>query len=290
MSGILADSCGASAPIDLYIANYGNDANSGLSGTSPVKTLSALNTLITATGPRSRVNLQDGGSWVGLLKPGQAIKGVKIFTSASITAGLAGWWRFLEGSGTTVADSSPSGITGTFSGVQVPTWDTGVPGLSGSAISFSGWKTYISLGSPSQLSLTNDAPFSFCQWIYPISGGPQGYGKIFSTGGFNVYFDQTSNRIKFVDRNSVEVFLTAAVTLNAWIHFGVVYSGTDLNAYINGTSVYGPTTRAGAGGGGASYIANSDGNTGAQCKSQDVRFYTRALSSTEMAAIAAKQG
>jgi hypothetical protein len=73
--------------------------------------------------------------------------------------GLAGWWKFDEGSGSSAADASGNGNTGTL--VNGPTWTTG---KIGQALNFDGVNDYVTLGNPASLQLTGAITVS--AWVY----------------------------------------------------------------------------------------------------------------------------
>src|SRR3989338_7429030 len=82
-------------------------------------------------------------------------------------SGLAGHWKFDEGSGTTAGDSSGNNNAGTLTNSP--------PGVSGAdakigagALQFDGVDDYVNLGSPS--SLDNLASSTVAAWIYLTKG------------------------------------------------------------------------------------------------------------------------
>ena len=76
-------------------------------------------------------------------------------------AGLVGYWKFDESSGTTAADSSGQGNNGTLSGG--PVWQpTG--GKVGGALSFDGIDDRVDIAG-SVAYATQNAPFSFSAWF-----------------------------------------------------------------------------------------------------------------------------
>jgi hypothetical protein len=80
------------------------------------------------------------------------------------TSGLVAHWKFDENSGTSAADSSGNGHTGTLT--SGATWSTG---QSGSATSLDGADDYAQVGAQSSLVMTSTASFS--AWIYPTGAG-----------------------------------------------------------------------------------------------------------------------
>jgi hypothetical protein len=90
-------------------------------------------------------------------------------TQNPLPSGLVAGYRFSEGNGTTTADISGNGITGTL--VGSPTWTTGEYG---GGLSFSG-TNYVDLGNPAILQLTGSMTLS--AWI-KISSFPADDGAI----------------------------------------------------------------------------------------------------------------
>src|SRR5207253_1760619 len=88
------------------------------------------------------------------------------------TAGLVGYWKFDENSGTTTADTSGNGNTGTLIGGAA--WAVG---NTGSAASLVGVDDYVQVGPQASLAMTSTATFS--AWIYPTGPGSMAtYGGI----------------------------------------------------------------------------------------------------------------
>src|SRR5262249_56144284 len=89
-------------------------------------------------------------------------------TSASVTvtvsnaapAGLVGAWGFEEGTGTTTADVSTHGLTGTLSNA---TWVT--TGKFGKALSFNGTNAWVTVADNTLLHLTNGMTLE--AWVNP---------------------------------------------------------------------------------------------------------------------------
>ncbi len=80
--------------------------------------------------------------------------------------GLVGWWSFDEGSGTTAADGSGFGATGSF--VGTPTW---TQGELGTALQFDGTQGVVSISDSSVSELQLQPPFTISEWLYPTLGG-----------------------------------------------------------------------------------------------------------------------
>lgn len=206
-----------------------------------------------------------------------------------ITNGIVGWWKFNEGSGTTTADSSGNGNTGTLTGGSPPVWGTPPGGLQ-----FGNNVSYVDIGSgsvPSALRLVSAG--TFCNWFYCTSVANQscmiavgvddstflhGYGSDISAGNSFFYFgnDTTDGSITFVP---------TTFSLNTWYHFACTWNGVNMFEYLNGSQIKQ-----------RSQNITMNWNTIASCRIgnsssgfipflgnlDDVRIYNRALSGTEL--------
>jgi len=219
-------------------------------------------------------------------------------TSADITTGLVSHYKLDETSGTAATDSFGTN-TGTLT--NGPIWTTG---KLNNALSFDGVNDYVSMGSPS--SLDNMETVTYSAWIYRtgncyvIAGGP--YRSIIAHGAdydSNFRFGSDSCQLKFnwrysgddVDSKSAASY---AIPLNTWKHVAVTYDATgDRKAriYIDGAEVVylfqvaSTGTRQDV----SAYNLNI-GNNGDENYSRffpgkidDVRVYSRALTSADIA-------
>jgi hypothetical protein len=78
-------------------------------------------------------------------------------------SGLVGWWKFDEGTGTTVYDSSGNGHTGAF--VNSPTWVAGRIG--GWALSFDGVSSFVRIPSSTDFDFNLTHEYTISAWVYP---------------------------------------------------------------------------------------------------------------------------
>lgn len=205
-------------------------------------------------------------------------------------------YLFTEGSGTSVADSTGNGNTGTFNSSGHPAWSGSVPsyGVFGSAAgsvnySTAGSSEIISTGTANTLAPYNGA-WTFCSWIYPtvdVVGG--GDPRIFARG--SVYFALAATKLLYISiAGAVEGdFFTAnnAVTYNTWQHVCASVDGgttsTNWKVYVNGVSqsknaggnVTTPTSNSGA----TTYIGNvSSGLRSSGSNMTDVMFFNTQVS------------
>jgi hypothetical protein len=173
--------------------------------------------------------------------------------AASAAPSVVGLWRFNEGSGSNVLDSSGLGNNGVLQGENgnVPAWVAGQTGF-GTALSFTNDGTdhaYVSI--PGALSLlvgqTATNAWSITAWAYESSDGTgsfvASYGRLWAMDdGATLYFDSGAS----ID---AEMYTWSETTtawqiawgigppvvpvLDAWVHWALVYDGANLTLYLN---------------------------------------------------------
>jgi hypothetical protein len=166
---------------------------------------------------------------------------------------VVGLWRFDEGSGTNVADSSGLGHNGTITGENgnVPVWVGGQAGF-GSALQFTdngADHSYVTIPGAASLMIGQTAtnPWSMTAWVYESSGGTgdfiAAYGRVLATDGGNAFeFESGASgdaemytwseinaqwQLPWGTGNSVSPLL------DQWVHWAVVYDGANLTIYRN---------------------------------------------------------
>ena len=214
---------------------------------------------------------------------------VQLYTLNSLSNGLIGWWSFDEGSGTTVYDPI-GGNNGTF--VNSPTF---VSGISGKALSFNGGNHVQS--SAASLNFANTT-FSVSFWEKEsVSNGNFIMANAAVSGGWGFRGDGVvfiKNVLNGQSQYSANANTTTLMANGSWHH--IVYIITTntttpasqaVTMYIDGTldagtfnysTYFSPSTDLTFG------CRNSGANqwTGSL---DDVRFYNRALSTTEITAL-----
>ena len=212
-----------------------------------------------------------------------AVSAVVNLTVSNGSTGLIAAYGFEEGGGTTTADSSGRGHTGTVSGV---TWVT--TGRFGKALSFDGVNDLVNVADSNALDLTSAMTLE--AWIRPTSATDYRSVVIKERSGGLVYSMYSSSdtpppsgwvRIGTADYS---VNGPGAIPTNTWTHIAVTFGGGSLRLYVNGTLVT-TVSRTGS-------IATSTsplrigGNTiwGEYFSGliDEVRIYNRALSATEI--------
>ena len=217
-------------------------------------------------------------------------------TPATVTinvSGLLAHWKFDEGTGTTAADSSGNGHTGTLQGG--PTWDDGV--LDG-ALRFNGSAKYVQV-APDGLRPAQALTASVWARMEQTHAGENcDFMRMAGNGlvGWLLRWSHQDGRVQLrIDRNSAaDVFVVDtqpnSAYLNKWTHFAATYDGVAGVGilYVNGVERKRVTGVPGA-------LEHSDnlylggqpygGHASASGKLDDLRYFDRALSASEVAAL-----
>jgi chitodextrinase len=205
--------------------------------------------------------------------------------------GLVSGYGFSEGTGTTTADASGNGRTGTL--VGGPAWTTG---KNGSGLSFNGSTSYVDLGNPTAFQLTGSMTLS--AWVFETANVPDDGQIIAKSDGTGWQLKSTPDTgvrtfgIKIASSTgaSIQRYSSTVRALNTWYHVAGVYDAAarTLNIYVNGALANGtlsgtvPTSQQNA-----PVNVNIGRRTGGFYISgalDDVRIYNRALSVAEIQA------
>jgi len=153
-------------------------------------------------------------------------------------------WKFDEGAGTTIYDSSGNGNNGTLylgtsGNTSIPSaW---VSGKHGSALSFDGVDDYVRVPHSSNLVFTNK--FTFVGWIYPKDFSyDRNYGRrVFHKGDNPMIHLLVTYSFRFrLKIGGVTYDFSApanSLTVNTWHHIAAVYDGSFVRLYVNGVKV-----------------------------------------------------
>lgn len=215
------------------------------------------------------------------------------------SATLVGHWAFDEGAGTTTADSSGFGNTGTL--WNGPTW---VTGESGKALDFAYLgRAYVGASGSGSLANLYVQGVTVTAWIKPRSAGTGTVGRIVDkqnnsvgwrlsmSGATQLHFSANEFAGTAASRIS-----TAAVTLNTWQHVAATWDGSakgaNIHIYVNGVAADGTATD------GAGPLENdsatplaignrpSDLHPSFDGAIDEVRVYSGVLSAADIAALA----
>jgi hypothetical protein len=141
---------------------------------------------------------------------------------------LVAYWKFDEGSGTTVADSSGRGHMGQFRGDA--TWG---PGRSGTGLVLAGNDGYVEVADSADFAPPS---ITIAMWInLPVA--PPNYGNLLSKGGNQGYRFRAEGGgiLRFLDRGRENMMeSTSPVPLRQWTHAAATADATGLRIYVNG--------------------------------------------------------
>jgi len=220
---------------------------------------------------------KDGGSYPELFEIGNNLSLLPVNRDSS----LVGYWKFDEGSGTTVYDASGHNATGTWSGTGSH-WVTGVVGSY--AAQFNGTNDYMNIPDSSDIRL--NGPFSISFWerqvsfvnTYPgfmIKGNAvtDGYLIFYMSNGYITYKRNNDNRTP------------GAVVSSVFKHVAITYDNANLRFYVDGLLAYSVGPIAYPTNSGTGVLNFRKGDEYGNEIMDDVRIYNRTLSAAEIQAI-----
>lgn len=157
---------------------------------------------------------------------------------AAVDASLIGWWKFDDGSGSTIAvDAGGNGNDGTLVNMD-PSADWVAGEVGSGALDFDGIDDYVDCGNAAVFDVTNALTVS--AWVRPAD--VTSYQMIVSKryGAFvNVPFDLhlSNNNARMLihdGTNNNAAQSLGGITADNWHHVAAVYDGTTMTVYANG--------------------------------------------------------
>ena len=148
---------------------------------------------------------------------------------------LVAAYSFDEGVGTTVADASGNGNTGTLAGA---TW-TGSGKING-ALSFNGTSSRVDVPNAASLQLTTAMTLE--AWVNPTTITSKWRDVIYK-GRDNYYLEASSTNAGkpvgagIIGGVNTKASGTAPLATNTWTHLATTYDGAALKLYVNGNLV-----------------------------------------------------
>jgi hypothetical protein len=163
------------------------------------------------------------------------------WTVVDLFPGLVAAYGFEEGSGTSVADRSGNGNTGTIAGAS---WTTA--GRFGKALSFDGVNDWVTIAHAAELSLTTGMTLE--AWVYPTANGGGAWREVLikeQTGDqlYNLYSNNEVNVPAFQAYAAAQPATVQRVPgpselpVNSWTHLAGTYDGTTMRFYVDGVQV-----------------------------------------------------
>src|SRR6266540_2413754 len=209
------------------------------------------------------------------------------FSMSSVTGGsnLVAYWKFDEGTGTTAADSSGNGNTGTLA--NGPSWTSGI---AGNALYFDGTDDNVTVADSNSLDLTNS--FTFSAWVNPASAFTDFRSILAKNYKYYLYASSTgfcgdgSALGGFYEVMDTVACQPSSLPVNTWTHLTLTYNGSVLTLYRNGgavatANVSGTLSHST----GTLQIGASEYGEYFQGLIDEVRVYNRALTNTEIQTI-----
>ena len=255
-------------PVDLYAAQYYKRTGKMSPFAKRNGAVTVLNTTPVAT---------SGG------------KKVTALSLASLDEGLVGYWPFNEGVGSSTADLSGFGATGTLTGC---TWGTST---NAGSLYFDGVDDYVTMPYSTGTNIEGSKSVSLSVWVYPVTqdGGlnyilfKHRFVSGTDRGGF--YLHNSDAKPKFVLSNNssaITISSPSVIGTTTWTHICAVYNAESAGSallYINGIRVANGTLSVGIGTHTTTNMqlsaAVAANNINANI--DNVRIYNRALSDAE---------
>src|SRR6266446_866464 len=160
---------------------------------------------------------------------------VEVLEHRLAPAGLVAAYAFDAGTGSTVADASGNGNTGT---IVNATWATA--GKYGHALSFNGTNARVDINDAAALHLTTAMTLE--AWVNP-SVVSNAWRDLVYKGNDNYYLMATTDHSSLPGGGIIsggtyaETFGTTILATNTWTHLAATYDGTTLRLYVNGVQV-----------------------------------------------------
>ncbi|HEX5474874.1 MAG TPA: N,N-dimethylformamidase beta subunit family domain-containing protein [Vicinamibacterales bacterium] len=151
------------------------------------------------------------------------------------TGGLVAAYAFDEGAGTTTADQSGNGNTGTLANT---TWTS--TGKFGQALAFNGSNAWVTVQDSASLDLTTGMTLE--AWVNPTVQSSWRAALLKETASglaYALYSSNSSRPALYLNTGGSDAGLSgiASLPLNAWSHLAATYDGSTMRLYVNGTQV-----------------------------------------------------
>lgn len=167
-----------------------------------------------------------------------------MFSTAADQTGLEAYYKMDDGSGTTLANSTPvSGLTGSL--VGGPSWVASPVIKAANALSLDGTNDLVNLGTDASLKFSNGFTAELWVWSanWAVTSAQQTILSCFESGGYGITLT-TNGNLNFFIRTSVTgtsyvgvSYPVSNLTNNTWYHVAGSFDGRYIRMYINGSLV-----------------------------------------------------
>ena len=177
----------------------------------------------------------------GLASASPATRTITVGNPPPGSPGLVASYSFDAGSGTTLADVSGNGRTGTLSGA---TWST--QGKYGGALAFDGSNDWVTVADHASLDFTNALTIE--AWVFPTVVGGGAWRSLLikeapQMEAYQLYANTDTNAPTFYVRRAAatgdpqDARAPTPMPVNTWTHLAATYDGTTLRFFVNGVQV-----------------------------------------------------
>ncbi len=196
--------------------------------------------------------------------------------------GITGYWHLDEGTGTSTADASGYGGTGTLYGA---TWAATSTCTAGRCLSFNGSSAYVGVPSAQKMPSGNDA-YTILAWIKPNAYGTEGivgWGTWGTQNAVNALRLNSTGLVNYWWGNDLTV-VASGLTNGNWHMVVAEFDGTTRSLYVDGT-LAGSDTPTGHNATLADFrIGDTNSTEYFNGSIDEVLVYNRALTADEIAA------
>lgn len=206
--------------------------------------------------------------------------------AADIITGLMGYWRFDEGTGTSIADSSGRNHPATF--VNTPTWSLTIRKVGPASLQFvTASATRVSIANHADLSPTTG--WTTTAWINPTTiANASLTWKAASVAGQIFHRMQLRVSTGFVRCGfaDTDAETTTSVVAGAWTHVACTWDGATIRSYVNGVQEGTAAVAAALAPGALDMFigARDDAQQFYDGRLDEVRLYNRALTQQDIVA------
>jgi hypothetical protein len=205
-------------------------------------------------------------------------------SGTALTTGLISSYECNESSGTVVDEVSAYNSTAS-------TANYSASGKLGTALSFSAADDYVTLSQGAAFATTHTGDVSIFAWIYLV-GDNVGYGNIFGNYyGPQFYLSEIGSETAYLRwyvgggaQEAADVF-----AYNTWHHVGIVKTGVNVQFYHDGIPLGSVQTESAYDASNTIYMGGDPEGEYVNGRVDLVRYWSRALSSTEVANLYTKE-